>query len=137
MELDSLLNELNKNGFIVEYSHQYECFGNILIKARTQSGLLLSIILDRGYWECGILKPSRFDILKEVPIIAAVNMVNKKIYYLKETFCFNSAEEMLDYITNNKDLLHSVDKNQIAKIYRIWVRKIIKNYFINLIFNKA
>jgi len=70
MDLDSLLNALKSNGFNIEYSFKDEkYFGNIHIKARMQNGLLLSIILDRGYWECGILKPSRFDIQKIVPFL--------------------------------------------------------------------
>ncbi|MEL7569734.1 MAG: hypothetical protein AAGU14_04140 [Eubacteriaceae bacterium] len=125
MDLDSLLNALKSNGFNIEYLFKDEkYFGNIHIKARMQNGLLLSIILDRGYWECGILKPSRFDIQKIIPIFVIVNMKNNSDYYVHDT-CFNSAEEMLDYIINNKDLLHSIDKKQIKKMYRIWVRKLI------------
>lgn len=129
MELNSLLNALNSNGFNIEYSFKdIKHFENIHIKARMQNGLLLSITLDRGLWECGILKPSRFDIQKEVPIIAVLNMFNKSDYYPKEKFCFDSAEEMLDYIINNKDLLNSLDKKQVNKLHRIWDIKSIRNY---------
>lgn len=125
MDLDSLLNALKSNGFNIEYSFKDEKhFGNIHIKARMQNGLLLSIILDRGYWECGILKPSRFDVQKIVPIFAVVNMKNNINYYVHDE-TFSSSEEMLNYINNNKDLLNSVDKKQIKKMYRIWVRKLI------------
>lgn len=123
MDLDSLLNALKSNEFNIEYSFEDEKhFGNIYIKAKMKSGLLLSIILDRGYWECGILKPSRFDIQKIIPIYYVVNMKNKVDYYVHDTF-FNSAEEMLDYIINNKDLLNSIDKKQVNKLYRIWNKK--------------
>lgn len=121
MMIEILIDVLKNNGFHVEYFFQDEqFFGNMIVRASIQNEKLFSIVCDRGDWECTI-ETQKGIIRKSIPIVAAIRILRNQQIDIAETI-FQSAEEMLSFLTTNQEILAHLNNKDISKIQHAWNR---------------
>lgn len=107
MMLDNLCKELIVNGFPIDsFFEDDDCFGNVVIKSHLNCGTL-SIVKDRGIWDCNIIFHK-----EQIPLVAVVYLL-KGIQFEFEELSFHSDESLIEWILAQKNILKRLSTQHI------------------------
>jgi|CZCA01.1.fsa_nt_gi hypothetical protein len=112
--LDNLCKELSLNGFPIDSLFEdKKHFGNVIIKSHLNCGML-SIVRDRGIWDCNILFHK-----EEIPLVAVIYLL-KGVSFEFEELSFNSDESLVEWLVAQKNTLKLLSSKHILDAKGKW-----------------
>jgi hypothetical protein len=113
--INTIYEKLKENGFPVDsFFEDEKFFGNIVIKSRLECGMTISMLKDRGIWDCTVLLKD-----EEIPIVAVVYLLNDKSFDFEE-LSFNTDEKLIEWLVAQKSILTSLTEESIQRAEEKW-----------------
>lgn len=113
--VEILCEKLRANGFPVDSFYEDEKhFGNIIIKSRLECGTTISLIKDRGFWDCNVFVGN-----EEIPIVAVVYLLEGTSFEFEE-LSFDSDESLIEWLVTQKKTLNSLSTKHILEVKNKW-----------------
>ena len=117
---DNFCKQLIDIGFFIDsfYEDKY-CFNNIIIETRVAHNKV-TIVRDRGIWECRILVQK-----EEIPLVAVLNLLEGFTFDFEE-LTFSTEKQLYLWLVEHNAKIRSLSQHQLLTAKKQW-NSIIKN----------
>ena len=89
-------------------------FGNIIIQSHLDCGSAMTLIRDRGIWEC--------TVHRDVPLVAVIYLL-QGTPFSPEDFAFHSDSALVKWLSDNQPAIQQLTQESIAYASKKWKRK--------------